>query len=86
MTISHDFKYVIIDGIAPRIGSACESHQDLAGHHADQVTSAGFGRLSCNPDTGRFEVCCFGKSVGLGKMSQPGDDAMIVRMFEEVVA
>lgn len=66
------FRYVILDGLFPRIGHGeCDQHKWLAAGSLGQPTSAGFAQLSV--EDGRIAVSCWGESVGLKLKAAPGD-------------
>lgn len=76
------FKYVILDGLFPRIGHGeADRHADLAMSLLyDRATSAGFGSLTV--ENGKLAVSVWGESIGLGLKAEPGDAALILRLFE----
>ncbi len=75
------FRYVILDGLFPRIGHGeCDKRADLAqGPNLGAPTSAGFGELSVVD--GRLAVNVWGESVGLKLKAAPGDAAILLRLF-----
>lgn len=79
-------KYIIIDGIKPRLFSDAETHKELA--RGQVVTSAGFcdfhqtqdrDPLGDNYRQFNWVVSCYGKSESLGIASNPINDAAIIK-------
>jgi len=78
------FKYIILDGLYPRICSEADTHREMAGFRT--ATSAGFAQLSIVPNGSdlEFDVHCYGESVSLRLKSKGAEDAAILRrMFCE---
>lgn len=77
-------KYVILDGIFPRLFSESDTHKYVArapmSLGVKTPTSAGFCSVGVDAK-GELEVSCYGKSESLGLESQPGDAEIIKRLF-----